>query len=102
MITLRSAERRSAIKPRQYTTHNVIRLFLTVLFVVGLHGLLCVTSRVDHVRPCYVGMVRRFFVMSGLVVLCCFTVMMGSVGKMFLHLLVVLGSFFRHCRFLPG
>ena len=80
---------------------NVMRLFLTVLFVVGLHGLLCVTSRVDHVCPRDMGMVRRFLVMSGLVVLCCFTVMMGSVGKMFLHLLVVLGSLFRHCRFLP-
>jgi hypothetical protein len=36
------------------------------------------------------------------VVLCRFTVVTGSVGKMFLHLLVVLGSFFRHCRSLPG
>jgi hypothetical protein len=73
-----------------------------VFFVVGLHGLFRVTSRVDHMRPRYMGMVRRLLVLSGLVVLCRFTVVTGSVGKMFLHLLVVLGSFFRHCRSLPG
>jgi hypothetical protein len=55
----------------------------------------------DYMRPRYVGMVRRFLVLSGLVVLGCFTMVTGGLGKMFLHLLVVLGSFFRHCHFLP-
>ena len=73
-----------------------------MFFVVGLHRLFSVTSRMDHMRPRYMGMVRRFFVLSALVMLCCFTMVTGSVGKMFLHLLVVLGSFFRHCRSLPG
>jgi hypothetical protein len=73
-----------------------------VLFVVGLHRLFGVTSRMDHMRPRYVGMVRCFLVLSALVVLCCFTMVTGSVDQMFLHLLVVLGGFFRHCRFLPG
>jgi hypothetical protein len=36
------------------------------------------------------------------VMLCCLTVVTRSVGKMLLHLLVVLSCFFRHCRFLPG
>jgi hypothetical protein len=69
-------------------------LFFAVLFVVGLHSLFRVTPCMNHVRPCYVGVVRRFLVMSGLVVLCCFTMVMRSVGKMFLYLLVVFSSFF--------
>jgi hypothetical protein len=77
-------------------------LFIAVLFVVRFHRLLSMTSRMDYMRPRYVGVVRRFLVMSGLVVLCCLTVMTGSVSKMFLHLLVVFSGFFRHCRFLPG
>jgi hypothetical protein len=73
-----------------------------VFFLVGLHGLFSVTSRMDHMGPRYMGMVRRFLVLSALVVLRCFTMVTGGVGKMFLCLLVVLGSFFRHSRFLPG
>jgi hypothetical protein len=73
-----------------------------VFFVVGLYRLFSVTSRMNHMCPRYVGMVRRFLVMSGLVVLGCFPMMTGSVGKMFLHLPVVLGSFFRHCCSLPA
>jgi hypothetical protein len=76
-------------------------LFVAVLFVVRFHRLLGVTSRMDYMRPRYMSVVRRFLVMSGLVVLCCFTVMTGSVGKMFLYLLVVFSGFYRHCRFLP-
>jgi hypothetical protein len=72
-----------------------------VLFVVRFHRLLSVTSRMDYMRPCYMGVVRRFLVVYGLVVLCCFTVVTSSVGKMFLYLLVVFSGFFRHCRFLP-
>jgi hypothetical protein len=73
-----------------------------VLFVVGLHRLFRVTPRMNHVRPRYVGVVRRLFVLSAFVVLCSFTMVTGSVGKMFLYLLVVFGSFFRHLSFSPG
>ncbi len=73
-----------------------------MFFVVGLHCLFRETPRMNHVRPRYVGVVRRLFVLSGLVVLGRFTMVTGGVGKMFLHLLVVFGRFFRHCRFLPG
>ena len=65
-----------------------------MFFVVGLHGLFGVTSRVDRVRPRYMGMVRRLLVVSALVVFCRFTVVTRSVSKMFLYLLVVFGSFF--------
>jgi hypothetical protein len=47
-------------------------------------------------------MVSRFLVVSSLVVFCCFTVVAGSMSKMFVCLLVVFGSFFRHCSFPPG
>jgi hypothetical protein len=74
---------------------------LAVLFVVLFHRLFSVTSRMDYMRPRYMSMVRRFLVMPGLVVLGRFTMMTGSLGKMFLYLLVVFSRFFRHCRFLP-
>jgi hypothetical protein len=77
------------------------RLFLAVLFVVLFHRLFSVTSRMDYMRSRYMSMVRRFLMMPGLVVLGRFTMMTGSVGKMFLYLLVVFGRFLRHCRFLP-
>jgi hypothetical protein len=70
------------------------RLFLAVLFVVLFHRLFSVTSRMDYMRSRYMSMVRRFLMMPGLVVLGRFTMMTGSVGKMFLYLLVVFGSFF--------
>jgi hypothetical protein len=73
-----------------------------VLFVVSFHGFLGVTSGVDNVRSRHVGMVCRLLVLSALVMLCRLTVVMRSVGKMLLHLLVVLSGFFRHGRFLPG
>jgi hypothetical protein len=73
-----------------------------VLFVVGLGRLFSVAARMDRMRPRYMGMVRRFLVLPSLVVLCCFIVVAGSVSKMFVRLLVVFGSFFRHCSFLPG
>jgi len=56
----------------------------------------------DHMRPRYVGMVSRFLVLSSLVVLCCLTVVAGSVSKVFVCLLMVFGSFFRHFSLLPG
>jgi hypothetical protein len=40
-----------------------------VFFLVGLHGLFSVTSRMDHMCPRYMGMVCRFLVLSALVVL---------------------------------
>jgi hypothetical protein len=67
-----------------------------VLFVVDLRGLFSMTSRMDRMRPCYMGMVRRFLVLSALVMFCCFTMMAGGVGKVFLCFLVMFGSFFRH------
>jgi hypothetical protein len=70
-----------------------------VLFVVRLSRLFSVTARMDHMRPRYMGMVSRFLVVSSLVVFCCFTVVAGSMSKMFVCLLVVFGSFFRHCSF---
>jgi hypothetical protein len=73
-----------------------------VLFVVGLRRLFSVAARMDRMRSRYMGMVRRFFVLSSLVVLGCFTVVAGSMSKMFVRLLVVFGSFFRHCSFFPG
>ena len=72
-----------------------------MLFVVGLRRLFSVAARIDRMRPRYMGMVRRFLVLSSLVLLCCFIVMAGGVSKMFVRLLVVLGSFFRHFSFLP-
>jgi hypothetical protein len=44
-------------------------LFIAVLFVVGLHSLFRVTPRMNHVRPRYVGVVCRLFVLSAFVVL---------------------------------
>ena len=64
-------------------------LFVAVLLVVGFHRLFGVASRVDYMRPCHMGMVRRFLVMSALVVLRCFTVVARSVGGMLLCLLGV-------------
>jgi hypothetical protein len=70
--------------------------------MVCLHRLFGMTSRMNNMSPRYVGMVRRLLVMSGLVMLGRFTMVTGSMDKMFLHLLVVFGSFFRHLPFLPG
>ena len=41
----------------------------------------------DRMRPRNMGMVRRFLVLSSLVLLCCFIVMAGGVSKMFVRLL---------------
>jgi hypothetical protein len=67
-----------------------------------LHGLFRVTSRMDHMCPRHMGMVRGFLVLSALVVFCCFTMVAGRLGKMFLCLFVVLSGLFRHYRFLLG
>lgn len=72
-----------------------------MLFVVGLRRFFSVAARMDRIRPRYMGMMRRFLVLSSLVVLCCFIVVAGGVSKMFVRLPVVFGSFFRHCGFLP-
>ena len=72
-----------------------------MLFVVGLRRFFSVTSRMNRMCPRYMGMVCRFLVLSALVVLCCFIVVVGRLSKMFVCLLVVFGSFFRHCSFLP-
>jgi hypothetical protein len=80
-------------------TLRAAQLFVAVLFVVGFRRLFSVAARMDRVRPCDMGMVRRFLVLSSLMVLCCFIVMAGSVSKMFVRLLVVFGSLFRHSSF---
>jgi hypothetical protein len=76
-------------------------LFVAVLFVVGFRRLFSVAARMDRMRPRYMGMVRRFLVLPSFVVLCRFNVVAGSVSKIFVRLLMVFGSFFRHCSFLP-
>ena len=65
-----------------------------MLFVVRLYSLFSVTSRMNHVRPRYMGMMCRLFVLSAFVVLCCFTMVTGSVSEMFLYFLMMFGSFF--------
>ena len=65
-----------------------------MLFVVGFRRLFSVAARMDRMRPRYMGMVRRFLVLSTLVMLCCFTMVTSSVGKMLLYLLVVFSGFF--------
>jgi hypothetical protein len=87
------------IRKRRSASREHSRYFFAVLFVVGLHSLFRVTPRMNHVRPRHVGMVCRLLVLSALVVLCCFTVVTRSVGKMFLDFLVVFCSFFRHFVF---
>ena len=70
-----------------------------MLFVVGFRRLFRVTSGMHGVRPRHVGMVSRFLVVAGLVVLRCFTMMVRCVGMMFLGFLMVFGSFLRHLAF---
>jgi hypothetical protein len=69
-------------------------LFVAVLFVVGFRRLFRVTSGMNGVRPRHMGMVSRFLVMAGLVVLRCFPMVSSSVGMMLLCLLVAFNSFF--------
>jgi hypothetical protein len=54
-----------------------------VFFSVSLHRLLSMSSSMKGVRPRCVGMVRRLFVMSGLVVVGGLSVVVGGVCKMF-------------------
>ena len=57
-------------------------LFIAVLFVVSFHRLFSVASGVDCVRSGRVSMVRRFLVLSSLVIFCSFTVMSSRMGMM--------------------
>jgi hypothetical protein len=68
---------------------------------VILYCLFGMPSSVKDVCPCYVSMVRRLFVMSGLVVFRRFRVVVGGMREMFRGLLVVSCSFLRHRLFLP-
>jgi hypothetical protein len=70
-----------------------------VLFVVGFRRLFSVVARMDRMRPCDMGMVRGFLVLSTFMVFCCFTMVASSVSKMFVSLLVVFRGFFRHSTF---
>ena len=50
----------------------------------------------EGVSPGYMGVMGRFLVLIGVVVLCCFTMVASRVGMMFLCFLVVFGSLLRH------
>jgi hypothetical protein len=54
-----------------------------VFFSVSLHCFFSMPSSVNGVSPRCVGMVRRLFVMSGLVVFGGLSVVVGGVCKMF-------------------
>ena len=58
-------------------------LFLAVLFGMSLHGLFSMPSAMNYVAPRGVSVVRRLFVMSGIVVLSGLLVVVGDVLKMF-------------------
>jgi hypothetical protein len=50
---------------------------------MGFHRLFSVASAVNYVAPSDVGMVRRLFVTSGLVMLCGFPMVVGGMRQMF-------------------
>jgi hypothetical protein len=67
-------------------------VFLNVSFC----GFVGVVSHVSRMPPRRMRVVRRLFVMSSLVMLCCFVMMVSGMRTMFRCLFVVLGCFFRH------
>jgi uncharacterized membrane protein len=75
-------------------------LFLAVLLGVHLRCLLSVPMGVKLVGARCEGMMCRFLVMSGLIMLGRFPVVSGGVRAMFCRLLVKFRSFLRHGIFL--
>jgi hypothetical protein len=71
-------------------------LFLAVLLSVSLRCLFSMGSHMNRVAPRSVSVVGRLFVMSSLMMLCCFGMMTGNMRSMFRRLFVVLGCFFWH------
>ena len=69
-------------------------LFLAVFLNVGFRGLVGMVSHVDPVPPGRMRVVPSFFVITSLVMLCCFVMMVSGVRTMFRRLSVVLGCFF--------
>jgi hypothetical protein len=58
-------------------------LFLAVLFGMSLHGLFSMPSAMNYVTPRGVSVVRRLFVMSGIVVFGGLLVVMGGMLEVF-------------------
>ena len=58
-------------------------LFLAVLFGMSLHGLFSMPSAMNYVAPRGVSVVRRLFVMSGIVVFGGLLVVMGGMLEVF-------------------
>ena len=64
-----------------------------MLFEVGFHRLLSVSSAVNHVPPSYVSMVCSLLVTSSLVMLSRFPVVASGMRQMFRCFLMMLCSF---------
>jgi hypothetical protein len=65
-----------------------------VFLNVSFRGLVGMVFHVNPVPPRRMRVVRRRFVTSSLVMLCCFVMMVSGVRTMFRCLSVVLGCFF--------
>jgi hypothetical protein len=68
-----------------------------MLFYMGLGGMFGMVICVGRVSPGGMGVVRRLFVISGLVMLGGFCMVLRGVGMMFGSMLVMICSFFGHC-----
>jgi hypothetical protein len=64
---------------RSFYSFAVCILFFAMLFKVGLSCIFGVLSRVSRVSPRDMCMVRGFFVLTGFVVLGCFSMMVSSM-----------------------
>jgi hypothetical protein len=62
-------------------TRRVLELFATMLFAMGLHGIIRVGSGTNNVTPCGMSMVCRLFMVSRLMMLGGFRMMTGGVRK---------------------
>jgi hypothetical protein len=71
-------------------------LFLGVFLNVGFRGLVGMVSHVNPVPARRMRVVPSFFVITSLVMLCCFVMMVSGVRTMFRRHSVVLGCFFLH------
>jgi hypothetical protein len=92
-------EERDEHEQRQlrYCVHGVAlfsNLFLSVYLNVSFCGFVGVVSRMSRVSPRRMRVVRGRFVMSSLVMFCCFVMMVSDVRTMFRCLSVVLGCVF--------
>jgi energy-converting hydrogenase Eha subunit C len=65
-----------------------------VFFNVSFRGFVGMVSHVNAVSSRSVGVVASLFVISSLVMLCCFVMMVSGVRTMFRRLSVVFGCFF--------